>query len=196
MDRTIAKAAARCDTLLVMSDDSSPAAKIAAQETEVARLRHELELAEAVLRGMKAMLPAVATLPAASTSPRDAVWERGLGQLAKSTLSTRPAKGRQPGAISQQWRNALCHLLITRPDGFAEDEASAAAISEGLPNIRPKDAADRLGSYLAHEYVERLPNGDWRITDLFAQKYPNAMRNLREALQMKAPSSEPEEASP
>ena len=53
--------------------------------------------------------------------------------------------------------------------------------------IWPKDAADRLGSYLAHEYVERLPTGNWRITDLFAQKYPNAMRHQREALQMKAP---------
>jgi hypothetical protein len=178
-----------------MSDDSSPAAKIAAQETAVARLRHELELAEAVLSGMKAMLPAVSTLPATAISPQNAVWERGLGQLAKSTLTIRPAKGRQPGAISQQWRNALCRLLLTSPDGFDEDEASAAAIREGLPNIRPKDAADRLSSYLAHEYVERLPNGNWRITDLFAQKYPHSMRHQREALEMKAPSSEPEEAS-
>jgi hypothetical protein len=180
--------------LRIMTTDATPAAKVAAQEADVARLRHELELAEAVLRGMKAMLPAEATPPAPAKTQQDVAWDRGLRQLAKSMSSAQPAKGRQPGAISQQWRNTLCRLLITRPDGFADDEAAAAAISEGLPNIRPKDAADRLGSYLAHKYVERLPNGEWRITDLFAQKYPNAMRRQREALQIEAPSSEPEEA--
>jgi hypothetical protein len=139
-----------------MSNDSSPAAKIAAQEADVARLRHELELAEGVLRGMKAMLPAAATPPAPAKSHQDVVWDQGLRQLAKSMQSAQPAKGRQPGAISQQWRKTLCRLLITRPNGFADDEAATAAISEGIHNIRPKDAADRLGSYLAHEYVERL----------------------------------------
>ena len=173
-----------------MPNDSSPAAKIAAQEAEVARLRHELELAEAVLRGMNAMLPTATTLVP------DAAWDRGIKLLSKSQLSSRPAlKGRQPGAISQQWRNVLCYLLITHADGFSDDEAAGAAIREGLPNIRPKDAADRLNSYLVHEYVERLQSGNWRITDLFAKKYPNSLRRQREALQMKAPSSEPEEAS-
>jgi hypothetical protein len=178
-----------------MSADFSPAAKIAAQEADVARLRRELELAEAVLRGMKAMLPAAATLPAPVKSVQDVVWDKSLRELAKSTSPTQPAKGRQPGAISQQWRSTLCRLLITRPEGFADDEAAAAAISEGLPNIRAKDAADRLSSYLAHGYVERTANGGWRITDLFARKYPNSMRHQREILEMKAPSSEPEGAS-
>jgi hypothetical protein len=171
-----------------MTPDSSPSAKISAQEAEVARLRHELELSEAVLRGMKAMLPMSPRSPVASTRSDD-VWEQMLPTLKKAF-----SKGRQPGAISQQWRNALCELLIISPDGFTNDDAAAAVVRQGLSNTRPKDAAERLESYVTHEYVERLRDGRWRITALFEQKYPNAMRRHREMLQMKASSSEPEEA--
>jgi hypothetical protein len=171
-----------------MTTDASPAAKVAAQEAEVARLRHDLELAQAVLQGMKAMLPPVGAPAAPTMSSQSDVWERGLKRLVP------PSKGRQPGAISQQWRNTLCRLLITLPDGFTDDEAAAAAISEGLPNVRPKDAADRLNSYLAHEYVERLATGKWRITDLVPRKFPNTLKHQRDALRIRAPTGEPVEA--
>jgi hypothetical protein len=175
-----------------MPNYSFPADKIAAQEAEVARLDRELDLAKAVLRGMKAMLPETVAL--AVPSSQGDMWERGVKQLSKSLLIAKASKGRQPGAISQQWRNTLCRLLITRPDGFTDDEAAAAAMNEGLPNIRPKDAADRLASYLGR-YVERLPTGGWRITNEVEKKYPNTIRRQRDALQDTASSSKLEEAT-
>lgn len=167
-----------------MANESSPAAKIAAQETVVARLRRDLEIAEAELRGMKAMLPAAPTAPTASSD----VWERGIPKLKDALLG--PTKGRQPGAISRQWRETLAMLRMNYPfpGGFTEYNAATAAQAAGLPNVRPKDALDRLTAYLSHGYVERLADGKWLVTDLAAKKYRFPDKG--------APTGEPMEASP
>ena len=169
---------------MLMANDSSPAAKIVAQEAEVARLRRDLEIAEAELRGMKAMLPTAPTAPVGHPE----VWERGLPKLREAMVGR--TKGRQPGAISRQWRDTLAMLRMNYPfpEGFTEYSAATAAQAAGLPNVRPKDALDRLTAYLSHGYVERLADGKWLVTDLAAKKYG--------FLDKGAPTGEPIGASP
>jgi hypothetical protein len=102
--------------------------------------------------------------------------------------SAKASAGRQRGAISHQWRDTLALLWknYPLPQGFTEYDAATAAQAAGLPNVEPKVALNRMTAYLSHGYVERLPNGKWRVTDLTAKKYGFSNNG--------APSSEPEEA--
>jgi hypothetical protein len=142
---------------------------IRAKESEIERRRRELELMEAELRGMRAML-------APPADSRDAPVVQTL-QTALATggvaAATEPRRGRQPGAISHQWRDTLAMLWMNYPypQGFTEYNAATAAQAAGLPNVRPADALERMTAYMNHGYVERLPDGKWRVTDLTANKY-------------------------
>jgi hypothetical protein len=160
--------------------------KIEAQKGEVARLKRELEIAEAVLRGMQSMLPSG---PAATST--DEVWRVGFGRLAKAMNGDRQkqTKGRQPGAISHQWRDTLRMLHMNYPDGFTEYSAAIAAHENGLPNVKPRDALDRLTSYRTYNYVENAADGKWRVTNLAVEKYGFSLPKMNED-----PSVEIEEA--
>lgn len=159
----------------------SATAKIAAQEAEVVRLRRELELAEAVLRGMRAILP-----EQRSSAGSDEIWNKAAPILSEASNAER-MKGRQKGAISHPWRDALHILHMNYRDGFSEFNASAAANAAGLPNVRPKDALERLRAYLPLNYVE-VVGGKFRVTDFAVQKYGF------DRPRMEAPSTEEEEA--
>ena len=177
-----------------MTNESNPQAKISAQEAEVARLRHDLELAEAVLRGMLAVVepsnrppaPIIGRVASIVPTPNRPLSGASMKASAGEFVSYR---GRQPGAISRQWRDTLAMLRMNYPfpEGFTEYSAATAAQAAGLPNVRPKDALDRLTAYLSHGYVERLADGKWVVTDLAAKKYGFSDRG--------ASTSEPVEAS-
>jgi hypothetical protein len=156
--------------------------KIEAQKGEVARLRRELEIAEAVLRGMQSMLPADLSTPRPPRVSDDA-WIDGMRKLATNINSERlqQTKGRQPGAISHQWRDTLRMLFMNYPDGFTEYNATIAAHENNLPNVKPRDALDRLMSYMTHNYVERVADGRWRVTDYAVQKYGFSSPKMNEA---------------
>jgi hypothetical protein len=154
-----------------MLNDSTPAAKIASQEAKIARLRHELEIAEAVLSGMNAVVMTV-------VEPSDQMSITGrVGSYVSDNpvrgASTKASTGRQPGAISHQWRDTLALLWKNYPfpQGFTEYNAATAAQAAGLPNVGPKIALNRMTAYLSHGYVERLPDGKWRVTNFTAEKY-------------------------
>jgi hypothetical protein len=167
-----------------MSHDPHPL--IIAKEAEIEKRRRELELMEAELRGMRAILraptsagadPVVRTMQSAHVSPF-------------ATIATELRRGRQPGAISHQWRDTLRMLFMSYPDGFTAHNAVVAARGNGLSNVKPQDAAERLTSYMGHNYVERLPDGNWRVTDFAVQKYGFHLPKMNEA-----PAEEPEGAS-
>jgi hypothetical protein len=154
-----------------MTNDSTPAAKIASQEARIARLRHELEIAEAVLSGMKAVVMTVAEQPdSVSITGADSSF---VSDKPLRGVLTKASTGRQPGAISRQWRDTLALLWKNYPfpQGFTEYDAATAAQAAGLPNVGPKIALNRMTAYLSHGYVERLPDGKWRVADLTAKKY-------------------------
>src|SRR5271166_6449939 len=102
-----------------MLTDSTPAAKIAAQEAEVARLRRDLEIAEAVLRGMHM----IATQNQSPIIAQTAELRLNAAREADQELDrirSEVRKGRQPGAISHQWRDTLHMLHMNYRDGFTE----------------------------------------------------------------------------
>jgi hypothetical protein len=159
-----------------MTSDFTPVAKIKAQEATVERLRRELEIAEAVLIGMRAMLSPPPKAPMTNGPDKsEDVW-RDLPRLwneASAKTKGASTKGRQPGAISRPWRDTLAMLWMNYPfpEGFTEYNAATAAQSAGLPNVGPKEALERMKSYVVHNYVERLPTGKWRVTDHMVKKY-------------------------
>jgi hypothetical protein len=79
-------------------------------------------------------------------------------------------KGRQPGAISQQWRSILVEVADRFPAGASDDGITTIARSFGLDNTRPKDVRDRMNAYQAHGYVESTPSG-WRVTGTAVEKF-------------------------
>ena len=100
----------------------------------------------------------------------------------------RSRAGRQPGAISHQWRNILGMLYMAYPDGFTEYNVVTAAKSEGLENLRPKDALDRLRNYMTHGYTEYA--GDkFVVTEFAAQKYDFRRHKIEAAAEGTAAAS-------
>ena len=81
-------------------------------------------------------------------------------------------KGRQPGAISKQWRDILVNISINFPFGSTENQIWEVAKSvEKLENIRPRDVRTRLDSFKIHGYVEQRSGGLWHVTELAAKKF-------------------------
>ncbi len=82
-------------------------------------------------------------------------------------------KGRQPGAISGEWRKTLLAMAAKYPTGATEDEIAELARLAGLPNVRPKDVRDRMIKYETHRYVEAHPNG-WQVTEHAIKRFGGA----------------------
>jgi hypothetical protein len=148
-----------------MASDS----RIITQEQKVASLRQreeavrrERELEEAVLRGMRLMVSDGRPFNPDASLPD--FLEIGVDTLVA------PRRGRQPGAISREWRNALRILHRGFPGGFDISEAVETARHVGLPKVKDRDAEDRMRAYLDLGYVERV-DGGYRVSELAAQRY-------------------------
>jgi hypothetical protein len=146
---------------------------ISAHEAEINRLRHDLEIAEAELRGMKMLRDKL-------LNPLE---RQPIGELAPSSSSkagvlleqmARYRGGRQPGAISKEWRAILGDLYqYTRLGvGFDENSVIAAAKKREI-NLKHSDARLRMISYKEHGYIESIGgiDGHWNVTDFAAKKF-------------------------
>lgn len=80
------------------------------------------------------------------------------------------SRGRQPGAISKQWRKVLLASAAKYPDGASETELADLARMEGLHTVRPRDVRGRMADYEGHGYVQPAPNG-WRVTPYAISKF-------------------------
>jgi hypothetical protein len=149
---------------------------IASKEAQVERLRRDLEIAEAELRGMKLMrdqflIPHKPAHVPPVVAGRFSISGSASGGKIASTSGYRG--GRQPGAISNTWKAILADAWRTRGGkGFMEGNLVALAETYGV-NLKPSDARNRLVSYAAHNYVEENPDypGMWRVTVHAAQKF-------------------------
>jgi hypothetical protein len=165
-------------------------AKIAAREAEVERLRRDLEIAEAKLRGMKELRDQIlGTVPDSATG-KTFQLQGDTGRLNGdgSKVKTSYRGGRQPGAISKEWRAILAQLYSH--DRFDESVIIDTARKHGIINLKQSNARLQMALYEGHGYVERM-NGHWKVTDVAAKKFSF----LREANNNEAPTSEPEGAS-
>lgn len=74
-------------------------------------------------------------------------------------------KGRQPGAISREWRQILRRLAVHYRDGATADDIAAYGPAIGLPNLSARDARQQAKKYVAHGYFESV--GDrYKVTNL------------------------------
>ena len=146
---------------------------LADQEAKVADLRKEadeavrrVEKEEDVLRGMRLM--AEHTPASAFRAPE--MVSQSFGKNGSLVVSKVVRRGRQLGAISHEWRCVLKELYTSHPGYFTLENVVNVAHENDLPKIWPRDAEDRMGSYLRLGYVERLEDG-YRVSEAAAQKY-------------------------
>ncbi len=88
-------------------------------------------------------------------------------------------RGRQPGAISKEWRAILTAMAARHPSGADDAEIAEIAREMGLPNVRPKDARDRMANYEGHHYVEPSSKG-WRVTPHALAKFGSGQEDETE----------------
>lgn len=118
-------------------------ANLAAAQQRLARAQHDVEIAQAELRGAEDVLAQIGSaLPRRSSSPQAA----RPGEPA--------SKGRQPGAISKVWRAILADLAEQYPEGFRDEDAARTAQSHGINMRRPSEARRRLEHFQTFNYVE------------------------------------------
>jgi hypothetical protein len=85
-------------------------------------------------------------------------------------------KGRQPGAISKNWRIVLLAMAVYYPAGATEQDIVKIVQNEeidDLKNLRPRDAARQMAKYQELGYVEAANAllGTWRITEAACQRF-------------------------
>src|SRR5579871_6489044 len=145
---------------------------IAAQEAKVAGLRRNLEIEEGVLRGMR--LVAHPDVKPANLEPEQSIAVENWNRIVAGSR-----RGRQPGAISREWRNTLGTLYRECPDRFSISDAVVAAQANGL-KAGTREAEDRIRAYLDVGYVERAGDG-FKVGQVAVQKYGFAQRQTQEA---------------
>jgi hypothetical protein len=170
--------------------DSEIDLAISAREAEINRLRHDLEIAEAELRGMKIVRDRISSLPVARRDSRPRNDEAGSP---KAVGGDNPhyRGGRQPGAISKLSRGILEDLHRSYHSGFGDHQYVLVASHHGL-EMRPKDARNRIDAYKEHGYIENMEPGRYIVTDAAAIKF-GFFGNKLDANE--APTSELEGAS-
>lgn len=140
---------------------------IADRQREIDRHHRQIEVLEAEIRGLRTaaglLLPGSKYSESQAAAPVTVNPAPGTG---KSHIG-----GRQPGAISQTWRQILACLYHDQGQGFDQVTAGAIARQVGVPGIRDKDAWARLGEYIQHDYVEMLDVNLYRVTDHAAQRF-------------------------
>ena len=140
---------------------------ISQRQAEAARRQRELDLFIAETRGMEVV--------------RD--LRAGPGNAAASSLAATstaypivmgvplPPKrgGRQPGAISQQWRVILWQLYHDKAHGFSEDHVIPYAKLQGI-TIKMKDARDRMEKYKSQGFID-FRDGRYFVSQAAAVKF-------------------------
>jgi hypothetical protein len=139
---------------------------LAEQEAKVADLRKKLEREEAVLDGMRLVADATPARNEFFHGALSATPHSGLAEATKNALR----RGRQPGAISREWRDTLRFLYARCPYGFSIDQVVGAAHTFNLPNVKDRDAEERMRAYLQNGYVEKSEVG-YRVSESAALKY-------------------------
>jgi hypothetical protein len=156
---------------------------LAAQEAKAADLRRKAneavraaDVEEAVLRGMREAFDAIEGIKSFLADGHSRPYETGI----QTSVLSAPRRGRQPGAISHQWRETLRFLYANCPDGFSIDEVVGAAHRFDLPNVRDRDAEERMRSYIQIGYIDQRDRL-YRVSDAAASKYGFKRFEMNEA---------------
>lgn len=133
-------------------------AEISARENEVARLRESIVLANVELAAFE---KAASLRPVGSTGGDDDASDSSDGEGRR--------RGRQQGAISRAWRNALGYLHLTE-DRFDYEKmlstAQGCGINTSLASIR-----DRARDYVKQGLLEGSAEEGFRVTEKAASQF-------------------------
>jgi hypothetical protein len=136
--------------------------------------QRRVEIADARLQALE---QAAELRPLASSVPRTPVIRGGgFGATAQMAAGGGGHKGRQPGAISKNWKSILLAMTLRHPAGATEQDIVGIAQDEGiddLKNLRPRDAARQMRKYQELGYVEKAHAllGTWRITEAACRRF-------------------------
>jgi hypothetical protein len=166
-----------------------PHVMIQKKEAEILSRRRELDLLEAELRGMKAMVshfPAFETKHYLSPIGGSAIVPSILGSVGS------PRGGRQPGAISHTWRIILSELywlprLLDVQPGFQISSVIDIAKTQNIL-LRPSEAQTRIAHYESFDFVRKTDSG-FVVTEHAAKKFGFD----KEPLKNKAPDAKAQE---
>ena len=185
---------------MATSDDIN--ALIAAKETALEARRRELEVEEAVLKGMKIARDSMrrrGTLPSAAavngSMPLSSLAEVVEASFNQPSLQRRSG-GRQPGSISRQWRYILSDAFHDFGHGspFSEFQIIPIGRKRGL-NLRPRDVHERMIAHAASKLVEAIDSkGTWRVTEFAAKKFGFFEQRLNEDEAPSRLATEPQES--
>jgi hypothetical protein len=142
--------------------------EIADKRAAVDRLRAELRSAEIELAAFER---AAQLRPDKATHPGPASSKGGGFFL--DTEAPEARRGRQPGAISHEWRRVL-ELIISRLGGSATPEQIAALGGEvGLPTLTAALVRQRMTLYqsYSHDYVRLASDGKYHVTNKAVERF-------------------------
>lgn len=174
-------------------------AAVSAREAQIEKLRYELEIAQAELRGMKSLRDQILGQTISSPSPGQPKIIEPFNTVGSNTVALNQSKiighrgGRQTGAISRTWRLILSDMEHNFKSGwFSENHLIPIASKHGI-ELRVKEARNRMAALSAHNYVQQDPKtGNWRVTEYAAKKFGFFEKRLEEN---EAPTEESEGAS-
>jgi hypothetical protein len=147
-----------------ISDEIEARRKQLAQQRRIWEdLGHQIEIAEAELRGLEL---------AASLMPP---WASHVGSgkedaEKKSTEAHAGGKGRQTGAISQSWRGVFRLMDQRYPQGADRREIASLGPEVGLKNLDPRQVTPQMKRYISQAYIIEQ-DGKYLITNTARERF-------------------------
>lgn len=133
---------------------------LASQRAKVAELETQLERERLMLTGMEAMAEAMGGQSKAARAAK----------VHSPVQTSRPSGsfgGRQPGAITQEWRSVLADLV---GGPFSVNAVVATVKAKTKRDMRPFDANRRMQQFIGFGYVEAV-GSDYRVTERAVTKF-------------------------
>lgn len=132
-------------------------------ERAIEAKRDEVAKAEAILRDAERVLERarveLSTLEQAAS----------LRPLTASAVATEVRKGRQPGAISREWRTVLMTMWLLGVPSTYEVIAGIAGSSGASSDIA--SVRERIRIFERHGYVQGDPMRGYTVTDVAAERF-------------------------
>jgi len=155
-------------------------AEIDKAKREVAELKRKAEAKELWLKGLQRaaeLRPAPQVIPDQSSDglegneasdPDTTTGDAELDEMLGFTEKAEKRGGRQPGAISKQWRTILSDIFANQPVDLATIVLLASV--HGL-ELQESSALSRMRHYLELGYVEETSDGRYRVTDAAIKRF-------------------------
>lgn len=138
---------------------------IEAQRAKVAAQRAELQISEAVLRGME-LLEASYSAGKVAVAPKRSVAPKPAREAAEG----QKAGGKPQGSISMNWRKVLGTFYAVDAHFSAAEVVAREMLLNGRM-LRPRAVRRLFDGYAAHGFIEIGEDGLYRVTNTAAARF-------------------------